>query len=266
MNTLKHFVLWLDVPIEDVTNKKLLAYMDHLRAKGLCAKTINCHLDSIRGFYNYLREEEDMALANPVRRGYTLRLSKPLPRYLRDEELILLFRAIGSKRDQSMFMLMLRSGLRVEEVANLTLSAIDVKRRRILVEHGKGAKQRVVYISDDALEALGQYLRVRPASRARKMFLVEKGPYRGKPISVRGIQKRIEYYAKKTGLKVSSHHLRHTMATQLLNAEAPLVSIQDLLGHSRIRTTQRYCKVSNLKVQRDYFKAMELVMERTAVV
>ena len=167
MNTLKHFVLWLDVPIEDVTNKKLLAYMDHLRAKGLCAKTINCHLDSIRGFYNYLREEEDMALANPVRRGYTLRLSKPLPRYLRDEELILLFRAIGSKRDQSMFMLMLRSGLRVEEVANLTLSAIDVKRRRILVEHGKGAKQRVVYISDDALEALGQYLRVRPASALR---------------------------------------------------------------------------------------------------
>ena len=264
MNTLKHFVLWLDVPIEDVTNKKLLSYIDHLRAKGLSAKTINCHLDSIRGFYNYLRDEEDMALANPVRRGYTLRLSKPLPRYLRDEELILLFRAMRSKRDQSMFTLMLRSGLRVEEVANLSLASIDVKRRRILVEHGKGAKQRLVYISDDALKALGQYLRVRPASRARKVFLVEKGPYRAKPISVRGIQKRIEYYAKKTGLKVSSHHLRHTMATQLLNAEAPLVSIQDLLGHSRIRTTQRYCKVSNLKVQRDYFKAMELVMERTA--
>jgi site-specific recombinase XerD len=263
MNSLKHFVVWLDVPIENVTNKKLLAYIDYLRAKGLRAKTINCHLDSIRGFYNYLRDEEDMALANPVRPGYTLRLSKPLPRYLRHEELIILFRAMRSTRDQSMFMLMLRSGLRVEEVANLSLASIDVKRRRILVEHGKGAKQRVVYISDDALKALGQYLRVRPRSRARKVFLVEKGPYRGKPISVRGIQKRIEYYAKKTGLKVSSHHLRHTMATQLLNAEAPLVSIQDLLGHSRIRTTQRYCKVSNVKVQRDYFKAMELVMERT---
>jgi site-specific recombinase XerD len=92
---------------------------------------------------------------------------------------------------------------------------------------------------------------------------VEKGSCFGKPISVRGIQKRIEYYARKVGLKVSCHQLRHTMATQLLNADADLVTIQDLLGHTRIKTTQRYCKVSNLKVQRDYFKAMEAVMERS---
>ncbi len=62
-------------------------------------------------------------------------------------------------------------------------------------------------------------------------------------------------------LEVSCHHLRHTMATQLLNADADLVTIQDLLGHSRIKTTQRYCTVSNLKVQRDYFKAMTVIMQ-----
>jgi site-specific recombinase XerD len=93
--------------------------------------------------------------------------------------------------------------------------------------------------------------------------LVEKGPYRGKPISVRGIQKRMEYYARKAGVKISCHQLRHTMATQLLNAEADLVTIQDLLGHTRMKTTQRYCKVSNVKVQRDYYKAMQKVMQRT---
>jgi site-specific recombinase XerD len=86
---------------------------------------------------------------------------------------------------------------------------------------------------------------------------------KGKPISVRGIQKRIEYYARKSRLKVSCHQLRHTMATQLLNADADLVTIQDLLGHSQITTTQRYCRVSNLKVQRDYYKAIEVVMQRT---
>ena len=86
---------------------------------------------------------------------------------------------------------------------------------------------------------------------------------RGKPLSVRGIQKRIEYYARKSGLDVSCHRLRHTMATQLLNADADLATIQDLLGHGQITTTQRYCRVANLKVQRDYYKAMEVVLQRT---
>ena len=72
----------------------------------------------------------------------------------------------------------------------------------------------------------------------------------------------MEYYAKKSGLKVCCHQLRHTMATDLLNADADLVTIQDLLGHTRIKTTQRYCSVSNLKVQRDYYKAITLVIER----
>jgi site-specific recombinase XerD len=73
----------------------------------------------------------------------------------------------------------------------------------------------------------------------------------------------MEYYAKKTGLSLSCHHLRHTMATPLLNAEAKLVTIQDLLGHTRIKTTQRYSKISNLTVQRDYFKAMERILHHT---
>ena len=132
-----------------------------------------------------------------------------------------------------------------------------------MVQQGKGGKGRVVYISDDAHDALIAYLKFRSHHRVKKVFLVEKGTYKGQPISVRGIQKRIEYYAKKTGLKVSCHRLRHTMATQLLNAEAEVETIQDLLGHNWITTTQRYCKVSNLKVQRDYFKAMRNVLQRS---
>ncbi len=73
----------------------------------------------------------------------------------------------------------------------------------------------------------------------------------------------MEYYARKAGLASSCHHLRHTMATQMLNAGAELSTIQDLLGHSCVTTTQQYCKVSNLKVQKDYYEAMEKVMNRT---
>lgn len=264
LNSLKHFVIWLDVPIEQVTNQKVLDYIDLLMDRKLKPKTINCHLDSIRGFYEYLRDEQRLAMDNPVKRGYALKLSQPLPKHLRDEEVGRLLEVIASARDRAMFMLMLRSGLRVEEVCNLSLAALDLRRRRVYVLNGKGAKDRVVYMSRDCYEAVVMYLRMRPASKARKVFLVERGRYRGKPISVRGIQKRMESYAKRAGLKVSCHQLRHTMATQLLNADADLVTIQDLLGHSRIKTTQRYSKISNLKVQRDYHRAMEKVMQRTA--
>lgn len=263
LNTLKHFVVWVHVPVEEVSHREVSGYIDHLLGKRLKPKTINCHLASIRVFYDYLYHEEEVPVNNPVRTGSALRVPRPLPRHLSDEEVVVFFEGIKSLRDRAMFKVMLRCGLRVEEVASLALSAIDLKRRRILVKSGKGGKDRIVYISRDAQDALLAYLRVRPLTRAKKVFLVEKGTYRGKPLSVRGIQKRIEYYARKTKLKVSCHHLRHTMATQLLNAEAEVVTIQDLLGHNWIRTTERYCTVSNLKVQRDYFKAMEVVMQRT---
>ena len=144
LNTLKHFAIWLDVPLEEVTHKKVLAYIDFLLDKNLKPKTINCHLDSIRGFYHYLRSEEELSIPNPVKRGYALKLSRPLPKHLRDEEVKRLFSVIDSLRDRCMFLMMLRSGLRVEEISNLSLGALDPRRRRIYVYNGKGLKDRVV--------------------------------------------------------------------------------------------------------------------------
>jgi len=263
MKVLKSFVLWVDVPIERVEHDKVGEYVDHLLGKRLKPKSINFHLACIRIFYNYLYHEEGIKITNPVKRGSALRTPKPLPKHLRDEEVIALFDVISKPRDKAMFKLMLRCGLRLREVAHLHFRDLDLNRYRIFVRNGKGGKDRVVYVSRDAHEAIVNYLRVRPSCRATKLFLVEKGPYTGKPISVRGIRKRIEYYARITGLKVSCHQLRHTMATQMLNAEATVSSIQDLLGHNAINTTERYCSVSNLKVMRDYFKAMEVIMKRT---
>ena len=262
MNTLKYFVLWLDVPIESVTHKKLLAFIDHLLDKRLKPKTINCYLDSIRGFYDYLIHEEEVAIIHPVKRGYALRLSRPLPRYLREEQIKKLFDVIDSPRDLAMFKLMLRCGLRVEEVAKLTVAAVDLARGQVFVYQGKGCKDRMVYLSKDAYQALVKYLKARPCSRAKKLFLVDKGRFKAKPIKVRGIQYRMQHYAKKAGINVCCHQLRHTMATQMLNADADIVTIQDLLGHSRITTTQRYSRISNQKVRRDYYKAMQKVLQR----
>jgi len=261
VNILDQFIRWLTVPLAEVSRREIGAYVDHLLRKRRTPKTITCHLQTIRLFFDYLLNEEGRSILNPVTR-ISLRLPKPLPRHLKDDQVRRFFDVVTDLRDRAMFMLMLRCGLRVQEVAELTVDAIECQRRQIFVFHGKGAKDRVVYMSEDARSALSAYLAKR-SSKARGLFLVQKGPMKGKPLSVRGIQKRIEYYGRQSGLSVSCHRLRHTMATQLLNADADLATIQDLLGHGQITTTQRYCRVANLKVQRDYYKAMQVVLQRT---
>jgi site-specific recombinase XerD len=225
-------------------------------------KTINEHLVAIRSFYRYLSSGEDVVVANPAVKGMALRLPKPLPRHLRESEIEVFLAVISNKRDRALFVVMLRCGLRVEEVAHLTLDTIDYHRNQIIVRNGKGAKDRTVYISNDAAGALASYLQVRPPTREQKIFLVEKGTHKGKSLSVRGIQKRMEYYSKKSGVTASCHQLRHTMATQLLNAGADIVTIQELLGHSKIETTMRYSRLSNIKAQHDYYKAMDRIMSK----
>ncbi|NTU48166.1 MAG: tyrosine-type recombinase/integrase [Syntrophobacteraceae bacterium] len=261
MNILDQFIRWLSVPLSEVTRNEIGVYVDRLLRKRRTPKTITCHLQTIRLFFDYLMNEEGREIVNPVTR-ISLRLPKPLPRHLKGEQVRRLFDGITDLRDRAMFMLMLRCGLRVQEVADLTVDAVEYGRKQIFIFHGKGTKDRVVYMSEDARSALLAYLAKR-SSKAKALFLVQKGPMRGKPLSVRGIQKRIEYYARKSELNVSCHRLRHTMATQLLNADATLATIQDLLGHGQITTTQRYCRVANLKVQRDYYKAMQVVLQRT---
>jgi len=261
MNIIDHFLRWAPVPLGKVTRKEIGLYVDHLLQKRRTPKTITCHLQTIRLFFDYLIQEEGIPMANPVTR-ISIRLPKPLPRHLKDDQVTRFLAVIRDVRDRAMFMLMLRCGLRVQEVADLTGDAVDYQRRQIFVSKGKGGKDRIVYLSEDARSALLPYLSKRSA-KGKRLFLVQKGPMRGQPISVRGIQKRMESYARKSKLNVSCHRLRHTMATQLLNADADLATIQDLLGHGQITTTQRYCWVANLKVQRDYYKAMEVVLQRT---
>jgi site-specific recombinase XerD len=261
MNILENVSSWLTIPLIKAGRKEIASYVDYLLRKRRTPKTITCHLHTIRLFFDYLINDEGMALINPITK-VSIRLPKPLPRHLKDHDVEKFLSVIKDPRDRAMFILMLRCGLRVEEISRLTTDAVELPRRRVFIARGKGGKDRVVYLSDDARSALERYLTLR-SSKATGVFLVRKGPLAGKPLSVRGIQKRIEYYAAKSKVKVSCHQLRHTMATQLLNADADLATIQDLLGHGQITTTQRYCWVSNLKVQRDYYRAIEVVLQRT---
>ena len=142
--------------------------MDHLFQKRLSPKTITCHLQTIRLFFDYLINEEGMAMTNPVTK-ISIRLPKPLPRHLKDNQVAHLFAVITKVRDRAMFMLMLRSGLRVEEVAHLTVDAVEYRRRQLFVSNGKGAKDRMVYLSDDACAALLAYLEKRSSKAKRTL-------------------------------------------------------------------------------------------------
>jgi site-specific recombinase XerD len=261
LNRLQHFLIWLPVAVESATAEHIKIFIDVLLDRRLSPQTINGHLIAIRSFYRYLQEEEEQKIDNPVISGLSLRLPKPLPRFLQDSEVRAFFSVISKQRDLAIFMLMLRCGLRVEEVANLALGAVDYKRNQIMVRCGKGAKDRLVYLYDDAAEALADYLQLRPESDEPRIFLVEKGIYIGSPLSVRGIQKRAEYYSEKSGVHVSCHQLRHTMATDFLNAGADILTIQYLLGHSRIKTTLRYARLSNRRARMDYYQSMTTIMD-----
>jgi len=132
LHRLKLFLEWLAVPVEKASSLEVKYYIDFLLEKQLEAHSINSHISSIRGFYNFLLNEKDVRLSNPVTTGMALREPHPLPRHLKDVDVEFFLKSVKKSRDKAIFMLMLRCGLRVEEVANLTLDAIDYQRSQIM--------------------------------------------------------------------------------------------------------------------------------------
>src|SRR4030067_1922091 len=145
MSILDQFMRWLTVLLSEVTRKEIGIYVDHLLRKRRTPKTLTCHLQTIRLFFDYLINEEGRSILNPVTR-ISLRLPNPLPRHLKDDQVRKLFDGITDLRDRAMFMLMLRCGLRVQEGAQLTVDAVEYGRRQIFVSHGKGGKDRGGYM------------------------------------------------------------------------------------------------------------------------
>lgn len=235
--------------LEEVGHIDVAEFVDALLDEGLKAKSVNGYLHALRGMYEYLREEHGWPGEEPVREKDYLKLDRPLPRPLSEEEVDDLLAEAHSLRDRAMFLLMLRGGLRVSEVNNLDVRDIQVREKRVFIREGKGRKDRVVCLSGEVLRVLREYILARAAAPGEEaLFVVEKGTYKGKRLSVRGIQKRMERYAKKSGVKASCHRLRHTFATQLLAEGMKLIYIKVLMGHSWITTTQQYCKITGGRV------------------
>jgi site-specific recombinase XerD len=200
-----------------------------------------------------------------IPKRHFIRQGQRLPRDVQDEDLKRLFAVIQLPRDRAMFLIMLRCGLRVGEIRNLSLTDLYLQPTRgglpRLWVYGKNGSQRVAYLSRQALATLNAWLEVRPTVADQAVFLNRFG----RRFTVMGIQDRLGHYCHEAGIWVTCHQLRHSFARHLVEAGVPVTTIQKLLGHVRLRTTQLYLHISDPQVQADYEAAMVEITERLAL-
>ncbi len=248
----------------EVSWRDIDAFIHHQHQAQLTATTINRRLHALKHFFDYLVSEDRTLAINPVKPSHFLRRGRPLPKQLSQDQVRTLFAQIVHPMDHALCLLMLRCGLRVSEVARLRLHDIDWEQQSLRIDQGKGRKDRVVYVSADVLAALRTCLPARPAVvPGGLVFWNQKRPHR--PLSSKGMQKKMERYAKAAGIKASCHSLRHTFASNLLEAGAEVIAIKELLGHASIASSERYAKLSNQRVKQVYQETIRKVIAHTRV-
>src|SRR5436190_9350890 len=225
------------------------------------AATINRKAACLRSFYRHLRREElvtddpTAALSPPAK-------SRKLPRVLSYAEVKRLIESVGggdaiALRDRALLEVMYGCGLRASEAVGLDVNDVDL-RRAFVRPHGKGNKERIVPIGREAGGAVTRYLRAgRPeliGSRPQSRLFVN---FRGGPLTRQGLYKIIQRHAREMGLdgRMSPHTLRHSFATHLLSGGCDLRSVQEMLGHADVATTQLYTHLSGERIKEVYFKA-----------
>jgi site-specific recombinase XerD len=260
--------------LSDVRRKHLHDYAGHRLDLGKSVSTTNADLRDFRSFMVFL-QEEDYVVPQALLRIHGLKPPERLPKHLTDAQVRALRddfesrvqHASGSHQvrdarlDRAIFHLFWQSGLRLGEVEELRLEDLDLAGRKLSVRNGKGLKDRTVYLTDATVVALAAYLEVRGVGPTDHVFL-----YRNEALKKDLAHSRIRDAGKRMGVKVSAHRLRHTTATQLLNAGCPVTSIQKLMGHKKLNTTMVYARAYDQTVEQDYFTAMSRVEQRLALV
>lgn len=243
-----------------VTRRQIEAFIERQQDQGLKPISINRQLSGLSGFYRSLCEDERLG-RNPVFRRHYLQVPEPLPRAMSQPEIERFLRVIDWPRDRAIFLLLLRSGIRIGELVALTVDHLRlIEQELIIPKGGKNRRGRVVYFWRDARQALEFYLQRRPPVLTRLIFL-NSGH---QPLTVRTIQRRFKHSIQKAGLnpEYTPHCLRHTFASDLLNAGADLVTIQHLLGHDTVTLTQRYARLSDQRKRQVYEQAMARIEDR----
>jgi site-specific recombinase XerD len=243
-----------DIPLEKVTFREVDRFVNAQVAEGRKPTTINRRLATLISLFTFLSDEQPDLVCPVLPHRHHLREPQRLPRPVPEPELAQFFAVITDIRDRAMFGLMLRCGLRIGEVAELRLADLFLEEPRPrLVARGKGSRERAVYLSPQAEKAVRAYLDKRPEVPSDYVFL----SYQLDGLSTTAIHKRLMGYREAAGVTLTAHQLRHSFATQLLQADVPVTTIQQLLGHRWLESTQTYVMANDPMVQADYFAACE---------
>lgn len=256
MNDLKNYNKFINNDIKKVTKQQILSFIEEEK-NNKSDKSVAHTLTVLRNFYNYL-EKENIIKDNPTTKIDLPKLRKTLPNVLTNEEInkILDIKLKTKKdyRDKAMLELMYAAGIRISELINIKVNEIDLVNDTVLI-NGKGSKERLIPIDDISIKYVKEYLDI-----YRNQLLKNKNTdylflnNRGEKITRQSLFKTIKKIALEKGIKkeLSPHTLRHSFATNMLENGADLRSIQELLGHSNISTTQIYTHVSNKIKQENY--------------
>jgi len=246
--------------IEEVEKGDLEAFVEHEQDRGLKLSTVKLRLATVKAFLRYMIDE-GILREDVFPWKLKIKLPDTLPRAMDPEDVERLLAAGGSERDRAMIMLLLRTGMRIGELLNTRMVEVNMREQKILIyEAQKNHLGRVVYFSDDAKAVLGRWLE----KRDKKQEILFYGQ-RGEVLSYPAARMMFVKYIDRSGLShkgYTLHSLRHTYATDLLNAGMPLEVLEKLMGHTSLEVTRRYARLKDKTKEEQYFKAMAIIERR----
>jgi site-specific recombinase XerD len=243
--------------LQDIVGEDLEVYVEHEQDRGIKVTTVKTRLGYIWAFLRFL-VEQDIIGERILRRKIRLRTPNFLPRAIAPSDIRKILAAVKETRDRALVLVLLRTGMRIGEVLGLKMRDLNVRDKKIHIYDGeKNSLGRVVYLSDDAVVALRLWLKKRDKIREYLFYGLNR-----ERICYSSAWEIFARYLRQTGLQhkgYTIHSLRHTFASELLNAGMRLECLQLLLGHSDITMTRRYARLTDRSREEEYFRAMEII-------
>jgi site-specific recombinase XerD len=243
--------------LETITRDDVSSFIEHEQGRGMQPNTVSTRLQLV---YAFLRHLVDREVLHPdlLKRKFKVKVPEALPRAMDPEDVQQLLAVIEKPRDRAMILLLLRTGMRIGELLATRISEVNLREKQIIMREAQKTRVgRVAYFSEDAGKALVAWLNQRDPTKDRLFY----GQGRER-LSYTAIRTRFAKYLEAAGLAhkgYSLHCLRHTCATELLNAGMRLECLQQLLGHSSIEMTRRYARLTDNTRREEYFRAMAII-------